>query len=182
MTRLHVRPATAEDLAAIDAIHRAAFPTDLEARLVALLIARGKAAITLVAELDGQIAGHILFSPATWEGEAPAEPRLSGSFALPGLGLAPLAVLPAFQNQGIGSALVRAGLVECRHLANVRPAGPAGPELLTDTAPAEVGGQRSEDDKPTFNFRPPTSDLRLPFARWSTIAAAGSTHCINIRR
>jgi putative acetyltransferase len=51
-----------------------------------------------------------------------------------GLGLAPVAVLPAFQNRGFGSALVRAGLAECRRLADVRPAGPAGLEADTDSA------------------------------------------------
>lgn len=106
----HVRPSTAADLNAIDAVHRAAFPTDLEARLVALLFSREKAVVSLVAEeFDGngmkQVAGHILFSPVTLEGE------VSG---VAGLGLAPLAVLPTFQRRGIGSALVRAGIEACR--------------------------------------------------------------------
>jgi putative acetyltransferase len=101
-----IRPATAADGPAIDAVHRHAFPTDAEARLVALLIARGKDAVSLVAEERGQVAGHILFSPATMKW--PNHPTC------PGLGLAPLAVLPRFQRQGIGSALMRAGLAEYR--------------------------------------------------------------------
>lgn len=53
-------------------------------------------ALSLVAEQDGQVIGHILFSRVDIGGQA-------------ALALAPLAVLPAFQRQGVGSALVRAG-------------------------------------------------------------------------
>jgi putative acetyltransferase len=149
-----VRPATASDAAAIDAVHQAAFATDLEARLVALLIERGRATISLVAEVDGQIAGHILFSPATVGPAGPAGPELrtgapptglgSAGPAEPttGLGLAPVAVLPAFQSQGLGSALIRAGLAECCRLATVGPAGSAGPELPADPALADPGPAR----------------------------------------
>jgi putative acetyltransferase len=96
------QPADAE---AIHAVHRAAFPTAEEAHLVDRLRARGHARVSLVAEADGQIVGHILFSPVTID--TPAGPRI-------GLGLAPLAVLPAHQNRGVGSALVRDGLAACR--------------------------------------------------------------------
>jgi putative acetyltransferase len=114
------RPATTADLPAIDVVHRAAFPTDLEARLVALLIARGKATISVVAETEGRVVGHILFSPATHSSpHAPREEPIPKSemTSMHGLGLAPVAVLPAFQNQGLGSALVRAGLDQCCALA-----------------------------------------------------------------
>jgi putative acetyltransferase len=123
-----VRRATPSDLPAIDAVHRAAFPADVEARLVAALIERGQATISLVAEIDRQVIGHILFSPATVGPTGSVGPELHEDSALvnatsadpskanPGLGLAPLAVLPPFQNQGIGTALVRAGLAECHRL------------------------------------------------------------------
>jgi putative acetyltransferase len=52
-----------------------------------------------VAESEGRVVGHILFSPVTVE---------IGSKK--GLGLAPVAVLPSFQSQGIGSNLIKAGL------------------------------------------------------------------------
>lgn len=129
MSRIQPRQAIAADLPAIDAVHRAAFPTDLEARLVALLIARGKGTISLVAELDRQVVSHILFSPATVGPARPAGLDLPVDVALAdrspawqseptsGLGLAPVAVLPAVQNQGIGTALVRAGLAECHRLS-----------------------------------------------------------------
>jgi len=104
-----IRPALPTDLPAIEAVHRAAFPTDLEARLVRLLIERRQNAISLVAIEEGQIAGHVLFSPATIEA--------AGQVVATGLGLAPVAILPAFQNRGLGSALIRAGLDACRQLA-----------------------------------------------------------------
>jgi putative acetyltransferase len=169
-----VRPATSADLHAIEAVHRAAFPTDLEARLVALLIERGKGAISLVAEQDGEVVGHILFSSATLEcgplasraesDRLSAMPPLAEQADHVGLGLAPVAVLPAFQNQGLGSALVRAGLAECHRLAKVRPAqvgpsGPEGPELPTDSAGEwlKVRSHKSQVPEPTSDSRLPTS-------------------------
>ena len=54
-----------------------------------------------MAEVDGAVVGHILFSPVGLE-------RAPG--AIDGMGLAPMAVLPEDQRQGVGSALVRGGL------------------------------------------------------------------------
>lgn len=70
-----------------------------EAKLVEALRAQDALAVSLVAEREGTIVGHIAFSPAHAPGGAP------GWYAL-----GPLAVLPAHQRGGIGSALVRAGL------------------------------------------------------------------------
>jgi len=58
-----------------------------------------------VAEEEGRVVGHILFTPTIIEDEGTS---------LVGTGLAPLAVLPRRQGKGIGSALVRAGLDEMR--------------------------------------------------------------------
>ena len=69
------------------------------------LRAAGHATVSLVAETDGQIVGHILFSPVSVVGAA------SGKT---GLGLAPVAVLPGHQCRGIGSDLIRQGLAFCR--------------------------------------------------------------------
>jgi putative acetyltransferase len=93
---------------AIAAVHEAAFPTSAEARLVERLRDAGRATISLVAECEGAIAGHVLFSPVSI-GEHPGPPRRF-------LGLAPVAVLPGFQRRGIGSALIRAGLEEAKRL------------------------------------------------------------------
>lgn len=103
-----IRPALPGDLLAIEVVHRAAFPSDLESQLVRLLIERGQAAVSLVAIEDSQIVGHVLFSPATIEAD--------GRVVATGLGLAPVAALPAFQNRGLGSALIRAGLFACQKL------------------------------------------------------------------
>jgi putative acetyltransferase len=102
--RFIVRDEIPGDKADIQAVHAAAFPMDAEARLVDLLCERGKALVSLVAVTDEGVVGHILFSPVTIE--AP--------HAFSGAGLAPLAVLPSCHRQGIGSALIRAGLDSCR--------------------------------------------------------------------
>jgi putative acetyltransferase len=88
-------------------IHERAFgDRPNEADLVEALTASGKAAISLVAPLDGEVVGHILFSEVSLE--PPAE-----SFRA--VGLAPLAVLPKYQRQGIGSRLIHDGLYACRN-------------------------------------------------------------------
>ena len=98
-----IRPEAPGDIAAIHAVHAAAFPTDGEARLVDALRSGGQAAVSLVAILGSHVVGHVLFSPVTLEGT-------SG-----GVGLAPLAVLPAHQRKGIGGALIEAGIEACRN-------------------------------------------------------------------
>src|SRR6187401_2097142 len=64
---LEIRPGLTSDVPAIEAVLRAAFPTDLESRLVGLLINRRQDAISLVAIMEGEIVGHVLFSAATIE-------------------------------------------------------------------------------------------------------------------
>jgi putative acetyltransferase len=102
--RIDIRPEEAADIPAIYAVNEQAFGGSYEAKLVDLLRAADKATISLIAEHEGQIVGHILFSPVTL---TPPRPDLKL------LGLAPLAVLPAFQNQGIGAQLTLAGLAAC---------------------------------------------------------------------
>src|SRR5688572_16214953 len=104
---IEIRPEGERDADGITAVHTAAFPTPLEAVLVTLLRQRGKSRISLVAELDSRIVGHVLFSPVDLETE---DARLEG------LGLAPLAVLPEYQCQGVGSRLTEAGIAACRQL------------------------------------------------------------------
>jgi putative acetyltransferase len=97
-----IEPESAADRAAIHAVHSAAFPTRLEADLVDALRASGHAIVSLVARLDGVVVGHVLLSPVTISRD--------GEVVANGLGLAPVAVLPAHQSRGIGGALVRAAL------------------------------------------------------------------------
>lgn len=95
---LKIRQENSNDYAQVFQVISLAFETDDEARLVEKL-RNAQPHISLVAEIDGNIVGHIFFSPMFFENE-------KTNF----LGLAPLAVLPEFQNQGIGSKLVREGL------------------------------------------------------------------------
>jgi putative acetyltransferase len=102
---LVVRDEAPADVDAVRDVVTRAFEQPAEATLVDALRAGGKATIALVAERDHRVVGHVLFSPVTLV-EVPQP-----SFAS---GLAPLAVMPEAQGQGIGSALVRAGLARCR--------------------------------------------------------------------
>lgn len=101
---MKVRAETDRDRDGVHAVHGSAFDTRAEADLVDLLRDQASPIVSIVAEEDGEVVGHILFSPVS----------LSGSSELPVMGLAPMAVAPAAQRNGIGSALVRAGLDACR--------------------------------------------------------------------
>ncbi|WKZ38822.1 MAG: N-acetyltransferase [Anaerolineales bacterium] len=103
---LIIRAETQEDYSTVEQIHRSAFRTDAESKVVNAIRANGNAVISLVAVKDDKVAGHILFSPVSTHPPTPEK----------GLGLAPVAVLPEFHSQGIGSALIRAGLEKCRKL------------------------------------------------------------------
>jgi len=102
---LAVRPERPGDEAAIDSIHAAAFGRRGEAELVRALRGEEPSYLGLLATTAaGEPVGHVAFSAVSIEGPGPP---------FRALGLAPLAVLPAAQNRGIGSALSRAGLPAC---------------------------------------------------------------------
>ena len=105
MTR--VRPSTESDLQAIREIHTAAYGRADEAELALRVMANRSPCVSLVGERDGRIVGHVLFSPVTLEGS---------HFDPPPMGLAPLAVLPESQRDGVGQVLARAGIEVCRKL------------------------------------------------------------------
>jgi putative acetyltransferase len=100
-----LRPETPADCPAIFEVNRLAFGQEAEAALVDALRDGGFVTLSLVAEVQQQIVGHILFSRL---------PIHTESGLVEALALAPMAVLPARQRQGIGSALVQAGLQACR--------------------------------------------------------------------
>jgi HAD superfamily hydrolase (TIGR01509 family) len=102
---IDIRPETSADISDIRSVEQQAFPTAAEADLVDLCRQRGRISLSLVAVRAGSITGHILFTPMTFE-----PPRSN----LRGLGLGPIAVLPAWQRTGIGSRLIRTGLELCR--------------------------------------------------------------------
>ncbi|MBI4616546.1 MAG: N-acetyltransferase [Planctomycetes bacterium] len=126
------------------AVTLAAFPTRAEADLVDALRAGAEPFVSLVAEQGGAIVGHITFSPVTLD--ALAELRIAG--------LGPMAVAPAHQRRGIGSALVRAGLDTCRTLgfAAVVVLGHPGFYPRFGFAPSVRFGFRSEYDVPEDVF------------------------------
>lgn len=99
--RVQIRPEATADVDAIRRVNEAAFGQPDEARLVDALRAQAAPFLSLVADDGGAIVGHICFTPVT-----------VGAATI--LGLAPMAVLPARQNEGIGTKLVAAGLDACR--------------------------------------------------------------------
>ena len=108
--REKIRPFRDGDAPAVRLVHSRAFGgREGEARLVELLHAAGAASISLVATTppDGRVVGHVLFSPVELlDGHGGGPPAMAG--------LAPVAVLPEHQGQGIGSRLIRDGLEACR--------------------------------------------------------------------
>lgn len=102
---LTIRPEKTADHDAIRQINILAFGQPNEADLVDALRCQAVLSISLVAVQDGQLVGHIAFSPVTIKSETETTEAL---------GLAPMSVLPSYQRTGIGSQLVRAGLQACR--------------------------------------------------------------------
>ena len=102
---LTIRHETASDREAIARVLRAAFEGDDEARLVDALRDAGHLLLSLVAEEDGEVIGHIAFSPMTVD---------SATDKYAAICLAPVAVVPHRQKRGLGGALVNAGLDELR--------------------------------------------------------------------
>src|SRR5262245_22891498 len=100
-----IRHETAADHEAVRHVNRLAFGQDDEAGIVDALRNGGYVRVSLVAEVNSVVIGHILFSDL---------PILTEGGTVPALSLAPMAVLPEYQRQGIGSALVRNGLEACR--------------------------------------------------------------------
>jgi putative acetyltransferase len=101
LVQITIRPETAADIPATRRVNELAFGSASEANLVDALREKAHPHISLVAVVEDQVVGHIFFSPVSIE-SGPAN----------AMGLAPMAVLPEYQKQGIGSLLVRHGLVE----------------------------------------------------------------------
>ncbi|MBM0741819.1 N-acetyltransferase [Phormidium sp. CLA17] len=100
---MYIRAEKPDDVSAIYQVNSEAFGRENEASLVNQL--RGAAStFSFVAIQSDQIVGHIFFSPVTVRG---------GSSNLSILGLAPIAVLPNYQRQGIGSLLIQQSLKAC---------------------------------------------------------------------
>jgi len=110
MSAIAIRPETTDDIAIIhrittDAFRDMPFSDDDEPELVDKLRADGDLTLSLVAELDGKVVGHIAFSSVTIS---------DGTRDWYGLG--PVSVTPELQRQGIGSQLVRRGIADMREI------------------------------------------------------------------
>jgi putative acetyltransferase len=99
-----IRPEEPKDYKAVHSVNVSAFETPTEANLVDVLREKAHPIVSLVAEDESKIVGHIMFSPVS----------LTGHKNLKIMGLAPMAVLPEQQRKGIGSMLVKAGLESCK--------------------------------------------------------------------
>jgi putative acetyltransferase len=105
-----IRREAVADIAPITEVTMAAFKTlpishQTEQFIVLALRAAGALTVSLVAEMDGRIAGHVAFSPITIS---------DGSIGWYGLG--PVSVLPEYQKRGIGKALIERGLSRLKEL------------------------------------------------------------------
>jgi putative acetyltransferase len=101
---MEIRTEKPEDLEAVRNLNIAAFGRENEANLVDRLRGIGST-FSFVAVQSDRIAGHLFFSLVTVEGKC--------SKNLSVLGLAPVAVVPNYQRQGIGTRMIREGLEEC---------------------------------------------------------------------
>lgn len=108
--KIVIRKETPDDIDAIREVTIAAFKTlaisnQTEQFIIEALRAGNALTISLVAETDGQLIGHIAFSPVTLS---------DGTQGWYGLG--PVSVLPEYQRKGMGKALIEEGLARLRDL------------------------------------------------------------------
>lgn len=100
---IQIRTETVHDFTAITAVHQAAFTQANEAKLVDKLrqLKNFQSQLSFIATYQGKVVGHLLFSDLVVESDLPL--HLAA--------LAPVAVLPDYQNQGVGKKLIRHGLM-----------------------------------------------------------------------
>ena len=129
------------DIEKIREVNLQAFETETEANLVEALRSADVELISLVAEENGEVIGHILFSPV-----------ILGDLKI--MGLAPMAVLPDRQNKGVGTKLVKAGLQDCEKAGYeaVVVLGHAGYYPRFGFVPSVNFGIKSEYDVPPEVF------------------------------
>lgn len=142
---LVIRTERTGDLEAVRRVNELAFGRSDEADLVDALRQKARPYISLVAVSAGEVVGHIFFSPVTLESERET---------FTAMGLAPMAVSPAHQRQGIGSLLVPEGLEECLRIGHevVVVLGHSKFYPRFGFTPASSKGLRSEYDVPDDVF------------------------------
>ena len=137
---LLIRPEREEDYPRITEINDRAFGQPGEGKLIERLRLTENfiPELSLVAEQEGALAGHILFSRIV---------IVSGSAREPSIALAPMSVRPEWQKKGIGSQLVRDGLRRAKELGHGSVIVLGHPEYY-----------------PRFGFQPASRwDIRSPF-------------------
>lgn len=105
-SNIHIRPASHANFDTIEIIHRAAFSVcefgyNGEGQLARQLHESGDALVSLIAQIDGIAVGHVLFSHMMVE--ADGKPVVAAA-------LAPVGIVPVWQQHGVGSRLIKAGL------------------------------------------------------------------------
>ena len=101
---MNIREEKTADLEAVYRVNVSAFERNGEADLVNALRLADDSIISLVAEEEGHIIGHALFSPVI----------ISGFENLSLMALGPIAVVPNHQKEGVGSSLIKEGLEICQ--------------------------------------------------------------------
>lgn len=141
---MKIREEEVNDWPAVYSLNECSFETTSEADLVDLLRAQVPAVISLVAEVDQEVVGHIMFTPVT----------LSAYPAVSMMGLAPMAVSSNHRRRGIGSALVTQGMEECGILGTgaVVVLGHSGYYPRFGFKPASLFGIQCEYDVPDDVF------------------------------
>ena len=158
---LEIRRETASDHEAVSRVVTLAFGRENVARLVDALRDAGRVLLSLVAEDNGAIVGHIMFSRMTID---------SGPITHPAVCLSPLGVIPTRQGQGIGGRLIQAGLAE------LRDAGHGAVFLLGHPSyyprfgfrPARDFGVHYQDDRDAF--------MAIELYPGSLATASGAAH------
>jgi putative acetyltransferase len=102
---LFIRDETTDDYPSVYEVNRSAFGRVEEADLVEKIRPLSREIISMVAVLDEMIVGHLLFSPVTIH---------NNSRAIAAMGLGPVAIMPEYQRQSIGTLLIEAGLRQCK--------------------------------------------------------------------
>ncbi|MFN7996904.1 MAG: N-acetyltransferase [Bryobacteraceae bacterium] len=149
-----IRCEEAKDQAAVRTVNESAFGRPDEADLVDRLRIEGAVLLSLVAEMKRQVVGHIVFS-RMWI-DSPG-----GSLAA--VALAPMAVLPAHQRNGIGGMLIRSGL-----------------DSLRDRGERIVIVLGHKDYYPRFGFSAEKArELESPFPRDAFMAVELSIHALD---